>query len=129
MGLDMFAWRVKSEDAIGDFEIAKDDEGQSKLEEFYYWRKHHDLHGWMERLYRSRGGPKESFNCAKLRLTTVDLDALQHDLENGTLPETTGFFFGNNPPDAESLAYDLKFIQAARDILAEGDAVYYDSWW
>lgn len=129
MGLDMYAWRVKAEDAIGDFEIAKDDEGQSKLEEFYYWRKHHNLHGWMERLYRSRGGPKETFNCVKVRLTTVDLDALQHDLENGTLPETQGFFFGTNPPDAESLARDLKFIQAARDILAEGDAVYYDSWW
>ena len=129
MGLDMYAWRVKAEDAIGDFEIAKDDEGQSKLEEFYYWRKHHDLHGWMERLYRSKGGPQETFNCAKVRLTTVDLDALQHDLENGTLPETQVFFFGTNPPDAESLARDLKFIQAARDILAEGDAVYYDSWW
>ena len=99
------------------------------MEEFHYWRKHHDLHGWMERLYRSKGGTKESFNCAKVRLTSVDLDALQHDLLNGTLPETTGFFFGNNPPDDESLANDLKFIQAARDILAEGDAVYYDSWW
>ena len=99
------------------------------MEEFHYWRKHHDLHGWMERLYRSKGGPQETFNCAKVRLTTVDLDALQHDLENGTLPETQGFFFGTNPPDAESLARDLKFIQAARDILAEGDVVYYDSWW
>ena len=45
MGLDMFAWRVKAEDAIGNFEIAKDNQGQSKIEEVYYWRKHHDLHG------------------------------------------------------------------------------------
>ena len=129
MGLDMYAYRVKQEHAVGDFEIAKDDDGYSRVDEFFYWRKHHDLHGWMERLYRSKGGPQETFNCAKVRLTTVDLDALQHDLENGTLPETQGFFFGTNPPDAESLARDLKFIQAARDILAEGDAVYYDSWW
>ena len=129
MGLDMFAWRVKAEDAIGNFEIAKDSQGQSKIEEVYYWRKHHDLHGWFERLYRNKGGDKESFNCVPVRLTTVDLDALQHDLLNGTLPETTGFFFGNNPPDNESLSRDLKFIQAARDIIAEGDAVYYDSWW
>lgn len=129
MGLDMYAYRAKQEHALGDFEIAKDENDYSHVEEFHYWRKHHDLHGWMERLYRSKGGPKEYFNCVKLRLTTVDLDALQHDLENGTLPETQGFFFGTNPPDAESLANDLKFIQAARDILAEGDAVYYDSWW
>jgi hypothetical protein len=129
MGLDMYAYSVKQENALGDFDILKDDEGFSQAEEFYYWRKHHDLHGWMERLYRSRGGPKESFNCAKLRLNTVDLDALQHDLLNGTLPETTGFFFGDNPPDDESLQYDLKFIQAARDVIAAGGVVYYDSWW
>jgi hypothetical protein len=128
MGLDMYAWRVKAEDAIGDFLIEKNENG-SKVEEFFYWRKHHDLHGWMERLYRNKGGPAESFNCIPVRLTTVDLDALQHDLLNGTLPETTGFFFGNNPPDNESLKHDLQFIQAARDIIAEGDAVYYDSWW
>jgi len=27
MGLDMFAWRVKAEDAIGNFEIAKEEDG------------------------------------------------------------------------------------------------------
>ena len=129
MGLDMYAWRVKAEDAIGDFEVASEGDGYSKVEEFFYWRKHHDLHGWMENLYREKGGTKESFNCVKVRLTKEDLDALQHDLLNGTLPETTGFFFGTNPPDDESLKDDLKFIQKARDIIAEGDAVYYDSWW
>lgn len=129
MGLDMYAYRVKQADAVGDFEIAKDEDGYSRVDEFHYWRKHHDLHGWMENLYRAKGGDRESFNCVKVRLTEVNLDALQHDLLNGTLPQTTGFFFGNNPPDDESLKYDLKFIQAARDIIAEGDAVYYDSWW
>ena len=129
MGLDMYAYRVKQADVVGDFEIAKDDDGYSRVDEFFYWRKHHDLHGWMERLYRSKGGPQETFNCAKVRLTTVDLDALQHDLENGTLPETQGFFFGTNPPDAESMKEDLKFVEQARSIIGEGDAVYYDSWW
>jgi len=54
---------------------------------------------------------------------------LQFDLLNDALPETQGFFFGTNPPDLESLAEDLKFIQKARDAINEGDAVYYDSWW
>jgi hypothetical protein len=129
MGLDMYAWHVKAEDAIGDFEIAKDEKDYAKVEEFFYWRKHHDLHGWFEKLYRNRGGTKESFNCVPVRLYPHDLDALQFDLLNSSLPKTTGFFFGDNPPDLESLANDLKFIQAARDILAGGDAVYYDSWW
>ena len=33
MGLDMYAWRVKAEDAVGEFDIAKDEEGFSKIEE------------------------------------------------------------------------------------------------
>lgn len=92
MGLDMYAWRVNAEDAIGDFEVASDDEGSSKVEEMFYWRKHHDLHGWMERLYREKGGTKESFNCVKVRLTMEDLQRLAQDVTKGRLPETTGFF-------------------------------------
>jgi hypothetical protein len=45
------------------------------------------------------------------------------------VPETQGFFFGDNPPDLDTLANDLKFIQKARDAIADGDYVYYDSWW
>ena len=129
MGLDMYAWKVKAEDALGDFSIAKDEEGQSKIEEMFYWRKHHDLHGWFEQLYRAKGGTKETFNCVPVRLNSEDLDALQTDLLNMKLPHTEGFFFGNNPPDDETLKEDLQFIQKARDAIADGDAVYYDSWW
>lgn len=129
MGLDMYAWRVAKEDAIGDFEIAKDEDGQFKLEEMFYWRKHHDLHGWMERLYREKGGTEESFNCVRVRLTKTDLDLLEHAVLNGKLPATTGFFFGTNPPDEDSMKRDMEFISAAKIAIACGDAVYYDSWW
>lgn len=130
MGLDMYAWRVKAEDAIGDFDIAKNDDGSgSKVEEMFYWRKHHDLHGWMERLYRDKGGPRESFNCVPVRLTKTDLDLLEHAVLNNKLPETQGFFFGTNPPDEDSMKRDMEFISAAKVAIAAGDAVYYDSWW
>jgi hypothetical protein len=133
MGLDMYAWRVAAADVIDDFNVKPVDENDpyegSKVEEFHYWRKHHDLHGWMEKLYRAKGGTAQSFNCVKVRLYSHDLDQLQIDLLNSALPETEGYFFGDNPPDADSLADDLKFIQKARDIIADGDAVYYDSWW
>jgi hypothetical protein len=130
MGLDMYAFRVKAEDVIDDFNVRDDSMGRKEpLEELAYWRKHHDLHGWMEKLYRNKGGDKESFNCVPVRLTEFDLDALQFDLLNDALPETQGFFFGTNPPDLESLKEDLEFIQKARDAIKEGDAVYYDSWW
>jgi hypothetical protein len=129
MGLDMYAWRVAKEDAISDFEIAKSDEVGFKVDEFFYWRKHHDLHGWMENLYRSKGGTDKSFNCSAVRLTLEDLDKLEKDIKSRLLPETTGFFFGNNSPDTESDDRDLEFICKAREIIATGDAVYYDSWW
>ena len=129
MGLDMYAWKVKAEDALGDFDIAKDEEGQSKIEEMFYWRKHHDLHGWMENLYRQKGGEKDSFNCVPVRLTEDDLFELEQDVRRKELPETTGFFFGNNPQDKESIKHDLEFIKKARTAINEGYAVYYDSWW
>jgi hypothetical protein len=47
MGLDMYAYRVAAEDAIDDFTIAHDDNDMNHAEEIFYWRKHHDLHGWM----------------------------------------------------------------------------------
>ena len=126
MGLDMYAWRTKAENAIGDFETADVD---GALDELAYWRKHHNLHGWMERLYRAKGGTAESFNCVKLRLTMEDLDALEKDVLANKLPETTGFFFGNNPPDEDSMNTDMRFIADAKVAIAAGDAVYYDSWW
>jgi hypothetical protein len=129
MGLDMYAYRAKQEHAIGDFEIAKDENEFSHVEEFYYWRKHHDLHGWMERLYRAKGGTKESFNCVPVRLTKADITCLEHDVLTNRLPETQGFFFGTNPPDEYSREQDMLFIAKAKIAITAGDAIYYDSWW
>jgi hypothetical protein len=125
MGLDMYAFAVSKEKSIDQFTIAPD----SDNEELQYWRKHHDLHGWMEQLYRAKGGTKESFNCVPVQLTVEDLDQLQSDLLGERLPQTQGFFFGINPPDLESLKEDLMFIQKCRIALQEGKTVYYDSWW
>ena len=121
----MYAFAVSKEKSIDQFTIAQDSEN----EELQYWRKHHDLHGWMEQLYRAKGGTKESFNCVPVQLTVEDLDQLQNDLLGKRLPQTQGFFFGTNPPDLESLKEDLMFIQKCRIALEEGKSVYYDSWW
>ena len=125
MGLDMYAWRVKADEAETDFDIAEN----ADPEELFYWRKHHDLHGWMERLYREKGGTAESFNCVKVRLTKEDLERLASDVIGNKLPQTTGFFFGNNPPNSDSIAQDMEFIGKALAATLQGDVVYYDSWW
>jgi hypothetical protein len=123
MGLDMYAEKVAVE-KIGDSVVDFDSEGSSEI---FYWRKHPNLHGWMEALYRKKGGKDESFNVSRVRLTSEDIDQLERDVTGEKLPETTGFFFGwSGPEDQEK---DIAFIKIARATLAEGYAVFYTSWW
>jgi hypothetical protein len=115
MGLDMMLFAKSSDDEIS-----------SEENQIFYWRKHPDLHGWMENLYRSRGGDGE-FNMVQLELFNEDLDRLEKDVLADTLPSTTGFFFGKSFPEDKEL--DLQAIQRARDAIADGLHVFYDSWW
>lgn len=126
MGLDMYGYRISKKNRISEVEykFEKDDAYQ-----FFYWRKHHDLHGWMEKLYYVKGGQENVFNCVPVELTLEDLANLQLDIQNKKLPHTEGFFFGNYPPDDESAENDFEFIKQARENINAGYAVYYDSWW
>lgn len=96
------------------------------VREIQYWRKHPNLHGWMEELYRSKGG-EAMFNCEPMVLTLDDLDNLEDAIRSGRLPPTTGFFFGES--DGSEQSEDLAFVKAAREYIADGYAVIYDSWW
>jgi len=96
--------------------------------EIAYWRKHPNLHGWMERLAESKNVEYGSFNGVELELTWADIDALEQAVTHKQLPATTGFFFGI---DADELYYesDLAFIKAARAELFLGLRVFYNSSW
>jgi hypothetical protein len=125
MGLDIFALRVKkgviTEDV--DFHVPEN----SEEGELHYWRKHPNLHGWMESLYREKGGKGEKFNCNNVRITEADLDQLEAAINEEELPETEGFFFGES--ESEDKVGDLEFVKKAREAIAEGFDVYYTSWW
>ena len=139
MGLDMYAQ-------------AKDKNGEE--ESLADWRKHNRLHGWMEDLWEDKGRPYEGnlddlnnggmgeFNCVPVELTLEDLDQLESDINEKVLPETGGFFFGNdsfdwedddgNKPKEGDYYYkkiDLQFIEDARKAINKGKKVYYNSWW
>lgn len=121
MGLDMYAMTTKRRHkSVTDFSVHEADE------QIHYWRKHPNLHGWMERLYREKGGT-DVFNCATVALTSEDLDELESAIRNGTLPATTGFFFGAT--DGSEVYDDLAFVAKARDALRQRLQVYYRSWW
>lgn len=95
--------------------------------ELAYWRKHPNLQGWMEELWRNRGNDGE-FNCVDVELSLEDLDELERDLDSDALPETEGFFFGQNS-DHYYVEQDREFIVAARNAIRDGYTVTYTSWW
>jgi hypothetical protein len=131
MGLDMYAYvgingqREEYCEQYGE-EIAEDKK-VSKPREIAYWRKHPNLHGWMQQLWESKGNEGD-FNGDELELTWQDLDALEQAVTHGQLPTTGGFFFGN-PCDEHYREQDLEFVKNARAELFMGLKVFYNSSW
>ena len=141
MGLDMYAysaaragqydehWEKGSYDDVGT-------RGEfvspvTKPKELAEWRKHPNLHGWFEKLWLrncAEADRPKSFNGIELELTWEDLEQLEQDIEQGALPGTTGFFFGD-PADEYYKETDLKFIREARSDLFLGLKVFYNSSW
>ena len=142
MGLDMYAYAAAREgqqdeyyDGVefnketGQYENAK----VSKPIEIAYWRKHPNLHGWMERLWEEKGrpgaeSPTETFNGVELELTWDDIEQLEFDIQEDNLPGTTGFFFGDDSDDYYK-EQDLEFVKQAKADLFLGLKVFYNSSW
>lgn len=140
MGLDQYAYARRGEPKIELEEYTYTDlatgERRTGTEEnviyedqmeLAYWRKHPNLQGWMEQLWREKGGEGE-FNCVDVELDAADLEKLEQDIDYGDLPETEGFFFGN-PSDDRYREGDLEFIRTAREHLSMGYKIVYTSWW
>lgn len=148
MGLDMYAYvanRAGQQSEFYDGAQFDKEAGDfvnpnvSKPREIAYWRKHPNLHGWMEQLWirkvNEAGGViaedskwGSSFNGIELELTHEDLDELERAVTHGQLPATRGFFFGDGADDYY-LKQDLKFIKNARAELFLGLKVFYNSSW
>ena len=136
------------------YSVAQGGEQDGEEQSLADWRKHNRLHGWMEELWEDKGRPYEgnlddvengfgsSFNCVPVELTLEDLDQLEKDINEKVLPETGGFFFGDDSfswedddgKEFEGNNYyhkekDLEFISLARKELKAGKKVYYNSWW
>jgi hypothetical protein len=134
MGLDMYAY-VASKAGQQDeyYETGNYVDGEfvnttlTKPRELAYWRKHPNLHGWMNRLWESRGNSGD-FNGDELELTWQDLDELERTVTHGQLPSTGGFFFGENSDD-HYREQDLCFIRNAKAEIFVGLKVFYNSSW
>ena len=137
MGLDMYAYVATREGQQRDYyDGAEFDETTreyvnkkvSKPRELAYWRKHPNLHGWMETLAEQKKLKYDSFNGVEMELTAEDLDALERDVKKRQLPATSGFFFGDNS-DQHYYDQDLAFVKAARTEMFMGLKVFYNSSW
>ena len=123
MGLDMYAQAYKPNAT---------QEERDNTENFAYWRKHNALHSAMETLYYKKGGTGE-FNCVDVMLNAEDLNNLEEAIVARTLKPASGFFFGNTDYTDADWEYhekgDLKFIKDARELLAEGNNIFYHAWY
>ena len=139
MGLDMYAYSANKAGAQSEYwENSHIIDGElvstcTKPKELMYWRKHPNLHGWMERLWEEQGRPgaesdTENFNGIEVELTWTDIENLEADILNENLPGTTGFFFGDDS-DEYYRESDLEFVKQAKADLFLGLKVYYNSSW
>ncbi len=134
MGLDMYAYvgiKGQRDDYHdkGDWDETSKDfvSPVAKPREIAYWRKHPNLHGWMQQLWESKGNEGD-FNGDELELSWQDLDELEQAVRHGQLPATGGFFFGKDA-DEYYRESDLEFIKNARAELFLGLKVFYNSSW
>lgn len=146
MGLDMYAYVAARANQQRQFYESAEFDSESRdyvsktvpqPRELAYWRKHPNLHGWMEKLWIEKGYPglppgannfDHTFNGIELELTWEDLDRLEYVIKNCELPGTTGFFFGDSA-DEYYQAQDLEFVKNARAELFLGLRVFYNSSW
>jgi hypothetical protein len=146
MGLDMYAYvgqpgqrdkfydqeGLEYDSKTGDWVVPAG--GITQPQELAYWRKHPNLHGWMQKLWEAKGTPghppDDDFNGVELELTWDDIDMLEQDIKNGHMSKlgTTGFFFGD-PSDEYYKEQDLKFCIDAKAECFLGRKVFYNSSW
>ena len=128
MGLDQSAFRRDHE--------ADPETEDSKI--LATWRKHPHLQGFMDNLFINKTGGHEptdermgnpGMNTPdELELTLSDIDSLEDAVVTGTLPNSGGFFWGDDS-SKHYLLQDLKFCKEARKAIEEGDKVFYWCWW
>ena len=120
MGLDQYAFAIDSD---------------GEEETLMRWRKHNRLQGWMVSKAIDTGvvSGEGEFNCKPLPLSVDDITDLETCINERKLPETVGFFFGDDSYDDDYEEYDLKsdleFIRLAKDAISRGQRVSYSCWY
>ena len=95
--------------------------------EIHYWRNHFALHGWMEHLYREKGGKGSSSHFA-VNLDSGDIRQLENDVVTGEIHDFDLAGVTRGAPCDQRVG-EFGFIVEARKLIEAGFAVYYQAWW
>ena len=126
MGLDMFACTTPEKP------LSAVDFTTTRWAELYYWRKHPDLHGWMEDLIPRQRRIREISTAFMSSLMKQTSTGLRRSIRaKKRLPHTErGSFLAPLDGSKSEMEADLAFIAKARQALADNlSTVYYGSSW
>ena len=79
---------------LADYAAIRDDK------EFFEWRKHWDLHGFLEQVYLKKGG-KEPATWDVIQLNEKDIDDLKYALDKNELPWNKKCFVWDNSTESK----------------------------
>lgn len=120
MGLDQYAFAVKEEDVISDFEFKNIDD----YDDIAYWRKFGSLNNYMTNLYYMKGGVSLDDGSFLVRLTLEDLQKLKYTTMQNNLPH------GYNLMDKKDCIISiLNFVKEAKCAIANDYEIYYGADW
>jgi hypothetical protein len=100
---------------------------KSRQFELGYWRKHPDLHGLIVETFADGID-----DCKAIHLGTTEIEVIIEAVQEGRLPHTEGFFFGESTNDDEQQAEDLEILTKALQWLRSDithRSIYYQASW
>jgi len=93
---------------------------------FFNWNSYHNLHYWMENLYRFKGGKEKEFNQIPIELSKNDILNLEKTIEHKMLG-TPWVNMSNDSYDEQTIKNDLKFTKCAMEYILNNKKIYYKS--
>ena len=120
MGLDMYFISVPK---------GEDPEASNARHTIKYFRKHSDLHGWLEERWLESHPEKNGFdfNCVFMQITPEILEGIKKLCTSPELREKyCGFFWGASEEDDWAETFSMCLSPEMYDKQTD---VYYYSWW
>ena len=125
MGLDQFM--LSSSKKLSQKEVANDwYEKQEKVQEIFYFRKHHELHKFFNDIYCKLFNKDDKFYMNADEVLEIDKEIL-NELEATVSDDNIGE--GYESYQRFHWLETGKMIVKVRDELAKGKKVYYLGWW